>query len=47
MLIVALLVIGFSNGAVWCLTPTMISELYGLQYFERECDCLDDIKTKK
>jgi Na+/melibiose symporter-like transporter len=26
MLIVALLVIGFSNGAVWCLTPTMISE---------------------
>lgn len=35
MLIVALLVIGFSNGAVWCLTPTMISELYGLQYFGR------------
>jgi len=35
MLIVALLVIGFSNGALWCLTPTMISELYGLQYFGR------------
>lgn len=29
------LIIGFSNGAVWCLTPTMISEFYGLKYFGR------------
>ncbi|VDI02489.1 Hypothetical predicted protein [Mytilus galloprovincialis] len=35
MLVAALLVIGLANGAVWCLTPTMISEFYGLKYFGR------------
>lgn len=35
VLIIALLVIGFANGAVWCLTPTMISEFYGLKFFGR------------
>ncbi|XP_048753146.1 uncharacterized protein LOC125664423 isoform X2 [Ostrea edulis] len=29
------LVIGFANGAVWCLTPTMISEFYGMKNFSR------------
>lgn len=35
MLVVVVLIIGFSNGALWCLTPTMISEFYGLKYFGR------------
>ncbi|CAC5410559.1 unnamed protein product [Mytilus coruscus] len=35
MILVVNLVIGFSNGALWCLTPTMISEFYGLKYFGR------------
>ena len=35
VLVIALLVIGFANGAVWCLTPTMISEFYGLKFFGR------------
>lgn len=29
------LVIGFANGALWCLTPTMISEFYGMEKFAR------------
>lgn len=29
------LVIGFANGALWCLTPTMISEFYGMKNFAR------------
>lgn len=29
------IVIGFANGAVWCLTPTMISEFYGMNNFSR------------
>ena len=29
------IVIGFANGALWCLTPTMISEFYGMKYFPR------------
>ncbi|KAK3104761.1 hypothetical protein FSP39_009517 [Pinctada imbricata] len=28
-------IIGFANGAVWCLTPTMISEFYGMKFFAR------------
>lgn len=35
MLVFTLLVIGFSNGALWCLSPTIISEMYGLRYFGR------------
>nr|XP_011422711.2 probable transporter MCH1 [Crassostrea gigas] len=29
------IVIGFANGALWCLTPTMISEFYGMKNFAR------------
>lgn len=29
------IIIGFANGAVWCLTPTMISEFYGMNNFSR------------
>ncbi|XP_062569216.1 uncharacterized protein LOC134231293 [Saccostrea cucullata] len=29
------LVIGFANGALWCLTPTMMSEFYGMKNFAR------------
>ncbi|XP_033764317.1 probable transporter MCH1 [Pecten maximus] len=35
MLVVVLIGIGFSNGALWCLTPTMVSEFFGLKYFGR------------
>jgi MFS family permease len=35
MLVIVVFIIGFSNGALWCLTPTMISEFYGLKYFGR------------
>ncbi|KAJ8320348.1 hypothetical protein KUTeg_001935 [Tegillarca granosa] len=35
ILLIILLVVGFANGALWCLTPTMISEFYGMQYFGR------------
>ncbi|OWF44832.1 probable transporter MCH1 [Mizuhopecten yessoensis] len=35
ILVVALIGIGFSNGALWCLTPAMVSEFFGLKYFGR------------
>lgn len=35
MMVVVLIGIGFSNGALWCLTPTMVSEYFGLNYFGR------------
>ncbi|XP_069114415.1 uncharacterized protein [Argopecten irradians] len=35
LLVITLLVVGFANGALWCLSPTIISEIYGLKYFGR------------
>jgi MFS family permease len=29
------IIIGMGNGALWCLTPTMTSEYYGMKYFGR------------
>ena len=33
--VIANLAIGMPNGALWCLTPTMLSEFYGMKYFGR------------
>lgn len=35
VLVIALIGIGMPNGALWCLTPTMLSEFYGMKYFGR------------
>lgn len=35
VLVITLIGIGFSNGALWCLTPAMVSESFGLKYFGR------------
>ncbi|KAL4221281.1 hypothetical protein ACF0H5_019544 [Mactra antiquata] len=35
VLVLALIGIGMPNGALWCLTPTMLSEFYGMKYFGR------------
>ena len=35
VLVLALIGIGMPNGALWCLTPTMLSEFYGTKYFGR------------
>lgn len=35
VLVIALIGIGMPNGALWCLTPTMLSEFYGTKYFGR------------
>lgn len=35
VLFLALVGIGMPNGALWCLTPTMLSEFYGMKYFGR------------
>ena len=35
LLLVTLIIVGFANGALWCLTPTIVSELYGMKYFGR------------
>ena len=35
MLLLATLGVGIPNGATWCLTPVMTSELFGTKYFGR------------
>ena len=35
VMVLALIGIGMPNGALWCLTPTMLSEFYGTKYFGR------------
>ncbi|XP_045162684.2 uncharacterized protein LOC123527366 [Mercenaria mercenaria] len=35
VLVLSLIGIGMPNGALWCLTPTMLSEFYGMKYFGR------------
>ena len=35
VLVLAVVGIGMPNGALWCLTPTMLSEFYGMKYFGR------------
>ena len=35
VLVLALIGIGMPNGALWCLTPTILSEFYGTKYFGR------------
>ena len=35
VLVVSLIGLGMPNGALWCLTPTMLSEFYGMKYFGR------------
>ncbi|KAL3861911.1 hypothetical protein ACJMK2_007924 [Sinanodonta woodiana] len=35
VLYISLVGIGMPNGALWCLTPTMLSEYYGMKYFGR------------
>lgn len=35
VLVLAIIGIGMPNGALWCLTPTMLSEFYGMKYFGR------------
>ena len=35
VLVVSLIGLGMPNGALWCLTPTMLSEFYGMKYFAR------------
>jgi len=35
VLVIALVGISMPNGALWCLTPTMLSEFYGMKYFGR------------
>ena len=34
-LLFLVIIIGMGNGALWCLTPTMTSEYYGMKYFGR------------
>ncbi|KAJ8320811.1 hypothetical protein KUTeg_002398 [Tegillarca granosa] len=33
VLLLNLLTLGIANGALWCLSPTMISEFYGMKHF--------------
>ncbi|CAH1773488.1 unnamed protein product [Owenia fusiformis] len=35
LLLIASIVVGWANGAVWCLSPTMLSEYFGVKYFAR------------
>lgn len=35
ILVIGVLAIGIANGANWCLTPTMLSEYFGMKYFGR------------
>ncbi|XP_060579682.1 uncharacterized protein LOC132736522 [Ruditapes philippinarum] len=35
VLVISLIGLGMPNGALWCLTPTMLSEFYGMKYFGR------------
>ena len=35
VLVLAIIGIGMPNGALWCLTPTILSEFYGTKYFGR------------
>lgn len=35
IMVLALIGIGMPNGALWCLTPIMLSEFYGMKYFGR------------
>lgn len=34
-LLFLVIIIGMGNGALWCITPTMTSEYYGMKYFGR------------
>ena len=35
VLLITVFCVGMPNGAAWCLTPTMISEFFGVKYFGR------------